>query len=318
MNRNDMEIKMNATYISSVSDYLNRIQEFYEQYPNAVPVNNPIKNAFLFRGMEDKQYQLLPSIFREMMTTLNGTKETNINKKYLAFCSEMSILENFIQDASAYISQYDTNNYIRWLELAQHYGVPTRLLDWTENALVALYFACESNKNCDAVVWMLHKNNYLKCVEIRDQNRKNQHQTNEEAIMDLLIASKNNDMNNASLYEWPIIYTPYYFDHRMSAQSSWFMSWGKNINPLEDLIEDTDYMENISSTAEVQQSGGVQNSQFIFRFFIRPSDKQRIMRQLDYIGIHAKTLFPGLDGIGKHIERAYRFNYYEACDHLLL
>ena len=72
----------------------------------------------------------------------------------------MSILENFIQDASAYILQYDTNNYIRWLELAQHYGVPTRLLDWTENALIALYFACESNKNCDAVVWMLHKNNY--------------------------------------------------------------------------------------------------------------------------------------------------------------
>lgn len=36
------------------------------------------------------------------------------------------------------------------------------------------------------------------------------------------------------------------------------------------------------------------------------------MKQLDHIGINAKTLFPGLDGIGKYIEMKYRFDYYEA------
>ena len=51
-----------------------------------------------------------------------------------------------------------------------------------------------------------------------------------------------------------------------------------------------------------------QEEKFLFRFLIPKSNKQSIMRQLDHIGINAKTLFPGLGGIGKYIERKYRFD----------
>ncbi len=42
------------------------------------------------------------------------------------------------------------------LSMMQHYGVPTRLLDVTTNALVALYFTCASNFDKDGVVYVMN------------------------------------------------------------------------------------------------------------------------------------------------------------------
>ena len=41
--------------------------------------------------------------------------------------------------------------------MMQHYGAPTRLLDWTESPLLALYFALKQNYGYyDAAIWMLN------------------------------------------------------------------------------------------------------------------------------------------------------------------
>ena len=86
------------------------------------------------------------------------------------------------------------------------------------------------------------------------------------------------------------------------------MVWGTKKDTLENMVEDKYYMNLPDKERNIHVYGQEQEEKFLFRFLIPKSNKQSIMRQLDHIGINAKTLFPGLDGIGKYIERKYRFD----------
>lgn len=68
--------------------------------------------------------------------------------------SESHYLNKFKQDASIILSRRPENEF-EWLFLMQHYGVATRLLDWSESPLVGLYFALINNYDDDGALWVL-------------------------------------------------------------------------------------------------------------------------------------------------------------------
>lgn len=84
----------------------------------------------IFRGVKKASYELLPSIGRFL--THKGKKFT---KK-----DEQLLLKLFKQKAYPLIKEHKDNN-LELLSIAQHHGIPTRLLDWTRNPLVAVFFA---------------------------------------------------------------------------------------------------------------------------------------------------------------------------------
>lgn len=110
------------------------------------------RGQWVFRGHSDKTYRLLSSVGR--------AKHTSVSRlKY-----EESLFNIFQREAQGYLATLPTNAW-EWLALAQHHGLPTRLLDWTYNPLVALYFAVAAHPTMDGEVFALHAGRQVSTAE---------------------------------------------------------------------------------------------------------------------------------------------------------
>lgn len=102
-----------------------------------------------FRGHSKVHDELTPSIFRK--------KYENEIYRFFRPEVEISVIESFKRQAPALKSNLPKNeDHISWLFLMQHYGAPTRLLDWTKSVLVGLYFAVNNYHSEDGELWALY------------------------------------------------------------------------------------------------------------------------------------------------------------------
>lgn len=108
--------------LSVINDHADKVKCLYSKS------NYKGDFSIVFRGHSNKDFTLLPTLFRD---------HTQVGNEHL-------IINKYIEKFPEFKSQPKINI----LADMQHYGLPTRLLDWTSNPLVALYFACnDSNQN---------------------------------------------------------------------------------------------------------------------------------------------------------------------------
>jgi len=120
----------------------------FEQFHHWVHQNYPQPGA-LFRGHTDQTYLLTPSVGRYLPKFIAQGR----NKQDL-LDHERFALEVFEKEAAAYIPRRMIDPWER-LALAQHHALPTRLLDWSHNPLVALFFAVREDRDVDGAVFGL-------------------------------------------------------------------------------------------------------------------------------------------------------------------
>jgi len=102
---------------------------------------NPIKQKMIFRGLSSVDYELKPSI--GLCQPIGHDSHAAMEKKMFTLFKESSL--PFLT--------YRPQNDWEWLALARHHGLPTRLMDWTYNPLVAAFFAVEKECDDDSVIY---------------------------------------------------------------------------------------------------------------------------------------------------------------------
>lgn len=215
-----------------------------------------------FRGQSNDLYSLLPGICRE-----DGLCE-----------NEDSYRHDFQQKGYPYLTDTAFGLPVtdwEWYFLMQHYGLPTRLLDWSEGSLIALYFALFYKANDDysnSCVWMLNP---------FDLNRK----LHKRPVI-FLFSDKEvtkylpGIWSYKSLPEHPIAFQPAFKSKRIAAQKGCFTIHGKNQKPLEDLDELSGSLQKIS---------------------IKYFNTDLIKGELIMAGITESTLFPELSGLAREL-----------------
>jgi hypothetical protein len=116
-----------------------------------LPKGTPLKQRVLFRGQFNADWELLPPLLRYL---------GNVRSRSDAEELERAVQFQFFAQAHLYATPsimrlLDTPHDLERWALMQHYGVPTRLLDWTQSAFVAAYFAAESGSDADGAIFVV-------------------------------------------------------------------------------------------------------------------------------------------------------------------
>ncbi len=286
----------------NLDDFFKEIVEnkgkLYKEFISCM--NNDVCNRFIFRGVPSMNYELIPSALREEkvkeLCRLSGhvrptqgiisevaqiKSEHLILQKFFSHCDYNGLKVPVIERFRIYDSYWD--NFHEWLPndffelagLAQHYGLPTRLLDWSFNFYIALYFAIINAKKKDKYcsVWAF----------------------------------------DVSLEKWfdrlgekvKIVIPEYSHNPNLMAQKGVFTLWQirypypKHSHP----VDRRPLNEQIEKHLSYLHGLGLDKKNVIFyKINIPVKFKKDLLIFLSTIGYDGSTLFPGYDGVTKSMK----------------
>jgi hypothetical protein len=258
--------------VKSVQAYLRIITAIRAQWTDRTKLTSRgDEKALWYRGQGDASWELTPSRWRKEYA------EENEAEMRLEF-------ESVGRQLVPSDSQRDKWG---WYFLMRHYGAPSRLLDWTINPLVALYFAVKSSEpGVDAAVWVIDpwKWNRVHILGLYGPALPGWEET-ESYLWDLEDAmdTKNTDVRR----KWPIAIEPPHVDRRISAQEGRFILFGT----ARDLIASP----NVNRKTRKGKHARLDK-------IVIPSNRASAIRdELDRLSVNDKTLFPDLGGLGEYI-----------------
>lgn len=202
---------MEDTKIYKLSEYI----EFVEELP---------KEFTLSRGHSNIAYSLLPGALR-----LDETGNRKYTRQSVAY-----FLNEFKVNSHNYLDfPWDIKSDFEWMIYAQHYGLPTRLLDFTNSHIISLMFSVEGSfvetENVDGAIWFLNP------IALN----------NKHCMQSQILTVGKENMINLDNYDGGIAVQGRKINKRITAQNGLFVYFQDNTEPLEKQICDESVLRKV-------------------------------------------------------------------------
>lgn len=269
-----MPFRFNDREVDSVATLLRLLKEDVGQLSQAEAHLASNKLKLWYKGLENLEYELVPSFHREGFNTQN----------------EIYMMNLFKQNAHEFIDQIPNSEW-EWMFLMRHHGLPSRLLDWTENPLIALFFAvcpdplekCAEDKGVFWCLlptrlnqWALGWPENSDSLPMFTQDKAEFSHGANEAILNYLPSTMQLSPSRTPSPP-PAAGISIRTTRRIQAQLGVFTIHHADKIPLE-------------------KAG---DGSHIWRYIVEPGNKQSIREELALLGITRRTVFPELDNVAK-------------------
>lgn len=257
--------------VKSLSHYIELIEQ----------VQKRAKHPLWFRGITNSAHKLIPSLYRHPQII----SSVELNKL------EHALLTRFRQRSIPYRTR-DLSDDWEALFFMQHYAVPTRLLDWTENPLTALHFAL---MHASARLLGAGLNLTESAIWVLDPVTWNETALSDVSYKGGALSTTDEDIKSyaprvATMKVHPVALYGAHNSPRIVAQQGVFTIFGTGQAPMEKLVTDGDFPQSA-----------------LTKITVAPSRVRSLRKSLLSQGITEAVVFPDLEGLALETKRHFGF-----------